>query len=179
MPRDGARVLDPARRLAEGDHAVLRQRVERGRILGLGEHDGAERARAERIEVEGELDGLRRVDPHDRAIGVEVGTGQVGAGGGLVSRGDGVFEVEDDAVGGRRRLAVAVGTVGGAEQEGGPGDHDAPPGAGSAGAQRMSVERLAVATTVPCWLRAVCANSTMPCPGRDDESRFDTTSVSP
>ena len=43
---------------------------------------------------------------------------------------------------------------------------------------RMSVDRRAVATTWSCWLRIVCRNSTIPCPGRDVDARFDATTVS-
>ncbi len=176
---DGRCGQHPARGLAECENVAW---CEGGHLLGrlgLGEHHGLVRGVGEYRQVLGVVVGAGRVDPHDRADRVEQGLAQRLTCPGFVLGGDGILQVEDDAVGRRGRLCVSVGTVGGAEQQrrsGQVGGHRLTSGPGSE--HSISAERTATATTSPSWLCAVCSKVTTPWPGRLRERRLSTTVVS-
>ena len=146
----------------------------------------------ERREVVVVVRAARRVDAHDHPFGVDRGGEQRKSRGVLRIVGDGVLEVEDHGVGAVGRLREAVGAVGGAEEQrraeaerrvGHPfvSSRSAATAACRSPSARSqtSIVRDAVATTTPSWLRAVCASVTTPCPGRDADSRLDSTTLSP
>ena len=124
---------------------------------------------------------VERVHAHDHALGIEVGLDQRAACGALRCGGDGVLEIEDDAIGPLQRLGVPLRAIGGAEQQRrteGERGHDRLPPVVAASAHHIRAMRDAVATTTPSWLRPVWAIVTSPCPGREAERRFAAISVS-
>ncbi len=179
-----------ARGLAEGDHLEVLEVDEVGGALALGEHHRAVLRRGERREVVGEVRGRRRVHPHDHALGIERGRDDARA----VRRASRRRRPHPRGRGSRRRRARPPSRSG---RAGRPGRRAAPGRIGTADASsarlrrrrcawrspasriQTSIVRDAVATTTPSWLRAVCASTTTPWPGRDADSRFDSTTLSP
>ena len=163
-------------RLAERDHLELREVDEVGRAIALGEHHRAVPGLAERLEIGGEVGGRGWVDAHDHALGVERRRDERGARRLLRVVGDGVLEVEDHGVGALECLRVAVGAVGRAEEQCGPESEgrmrhplvSSSPAAGAAACSspaawnHTSTERVARATSTPCWLRPTCRSVTTP-----------------
>ncbi len=152
-----------------------------GDALRFREHHGAIRTRTHGFDVGDVVQGARRIDAHDHACRVQRGAEYGLARGRTGGRIDGVLEVEDDRIRALQGFREAVRPVGRAEQERrAPGEvgHAPPIASACASWHHISTERVAFATTTPSWLRPVCSMVTIPCPGRDDESRFAVTTVS-
>ena len=151
------------------------------RVARLG-HDVALGAPGHRhLDVRHAEAGGDRVHPHPALAAAEIQLAEPARDdrprGFLQIGGDGVLEIEDEAVGGQREglgdhLLVAAGHE--VQRAAAPRQGHG----GQAERLRIMALRRARMTRSPCWLRARCSNVTMPHCGRDFDSRLSITSVS-
>ena len=164
----------PRGRLAERDHLEPGEVSEVGGADGLRQHHRAIQGVVKSGKVQGEVGRTGRVDTHDGALGVKRMADQHAAGPHPVLGQERVFQVEDHGIRPLRRLAVAVGAVGRAEQQ----RRSEVEAHLTASRHQTRTVRSAVATTSSCWFRPMCRRVTSPWPGRDSDSLRAVTIVS-